>query len=325
MRVVDAQWHWYPSAFFRDVAGRSEFPRCRITAEEFRLQVGPDDELPFGIRECKLETQIEAMDVEGVDAIVASPGSLTVEAFPGDEPVRLAKLLNAEMASAETRYPGRVVGSATVPFTTPNAALDVLEHAVTRLGLRVMWLPSNVLGRLIDVEKFRRLFERLAELDVVAVIHPVRTISAEKLDRYGLEYVVGYPFDTSLAALTLVLSGLMEALPGLKVLHPHLGGALPYLASRIDREYVNPWAGNEPLASLPSHYLRRFYTDTVSESPEGLALALEFYGADRVLFGSDHPWWPVEAGIEFVMRNTSGKVRAAVMSENADALFGLDR
>ncbi len=320
--IIDCQWHWYPSAFFRDLGRRREFPRCTITADQFLLEVAPGEQLPFSIQECELESQLSAMDAQGVQRIIASPGSLTVEAFPEVEAVRLAKLLNAEMAAAQTAHPTRVVGAATIPFSSLEAAIEVLEEAV-QLGLRVAWLPSNTLGQLIDVVHFRKFFERVAGLGVVTVLHPVRTVMAEKLDRYGLEYVLGYPFDTSLAALTLVLSGLLEDLPELRVVHPHLGGTLPYLAARIDREYINPWAANKPLPSPPSHYLRRFYTDTVSESPLALALALEFYGPERVLFGSDHPWWPVDAALEFVNRNTNGEVRRAVLGENAAKLFDL--
>jgi aminocarboxymuconate-semialdehyde decarboxylase len=323
-RVVDSQWHWYPRAFFEEVAKRMSFPHCEIAGDDYRLEIAPGEELVFPVADTEIDAHIAVMDAHGISAAVISPGSLTVESFGPSEATRLAKVLNAELAGAQARYPSRVVGAATIPFTSPAAAIEVLDHAVVELGLRVAWLPSNALGGLIDLPAFMPLFERIDALGVVAVLHPVRTMTAEKLDRYGLEYIAGYPFDTSFAALTLILGGVMEALPDLKVLHPHLGGVLPYLAGRIDREYRNPWAGNGALEHPPSIYIKQFYTDTVSESPQSLALALEFYGVDHVLFASDHPWWPIEAGIAFVEQNTSGEVTRAVLSGNADALFGLE-
>jgi aminocarboxymuconate-semialdehyde decarboxylase len=323
-RVVDSQWHWYPRAFFEDVAGRQTLPRCEIADGDYRLEITPGEELVFPIAETEIEAQIAAMDAGGVSAAIVSPGTLTVESFGPFEATRLANVLNEEMGRAQARYPDRVVGAATIPFTSPGAAIEVLDHAVGALGLRVVWLPSNASGGLIDLPAFMPLFERIQALGVVAVLHPVRTMMAEKLDRYGLEYIAGFPVDTSFAALTLILGGVTESLPDLKVLHPHLGGVLPYLAARIDREYLNPWAGNSALPHPPSAYIKRFYTDTVSESPQALELAVGFYGTDHVLFGSDHPWWPVKAGIDFVVQNTRDQVTSAVLAGNADALFGLE-
>jgi aminocarboxymuconate-semialdehyde decarboxylase len=323
-RVVDSQWHWYPRTFFEDVARRHAFPRCETGDDDFRLEIAPGEQLVFPIADTELEAQVAAMDAGGISAAIVSPGSLTVESFEPTEAERVANVLNAEMARAQACYPGRIVGAATIPMTSPAAAVEVLDQAVSEFGLRVAWLPSNALGGLIQLPEFMPLFERIEALGVVAVLHPVRTMMAEKLGRYGLEYIAGYPFDTSFAALTLILGGVMEALPDLKILHPHLGGVLPYLAGRIDREYRNPWAGNRALPSPPSSYIRRFYTDTVSESPQALELALEFYGLDHVLFASDHPWWPVKEGIDFVEQNTRDEVTRAVLAGNADALFGLD-
>ena len=322
--IVDSQWHWYPRPFFEAISKRAAFPRCHIAADEYRLEISSRDYLAFSVAECELDAQIEAMDRNGVDAAIVSPGSLTVEAFGLNEGVRLANLLNAEMALAQTRYPTRIVGAATIPFMSPAAAIGVLDHATSELGLRAAWLPSNAFGDLVDVHEFGPLFGRMEELGVVGLLHPVRTMMAEKLRKYGLEYVVGYPFDTSIAALTLILGGVMEAMPDLKIVHPHLGGVLPYLAGRIDREYRNPWAGNTPLPHAPSTYIRRFYTDTVSDSAPALQLAIDFYGVDHVLFASDHPWWPVGPGIDFVSQNTSGEVTEAILGANAEALLGVN-
>lgn len=322
-RVIDSQWHWYPRALFEDAAKRTAFPRCQIAVDDYQLEIAPGEHLVFPIAATELDAQIAAMQASGVSAAIVSPGSLTVESFGYEDASRVANVLNEEMARAESLHPSRIVGAATIPFTSASAAIKVLDHAVSDLGLRVAWLPSNALGGLIDLPEFMPLFRRIEALGVVAVLHPVRTMMADKLGKYGLEYIAGYPFDTSFAALTLVLGGVMEAMPDLKILHPHLGGVLPFLAGRIDREYQNPWAGNRALPHPPSTYIRRFYTDTVSESPASLRMALDFYGVDHVLFASDHPWWPVQAGIDFVENNTTGEVTRALLAGNAESLFGL--
>jgi aminocarboxymuconate-semialdehyde decarboxylase len=97
---------------------------------------------------------------------------------------------------------------------------------------------------------------------------------------------------------------------------------LPYLAGRIDFEYKTPWAGNEELPAPPSEYLRAFWTDSVSETPGSLRMALDFYGHDRVLFGTDFPWWKPERAVEFVNSVLDEDERRQVMTTNASALFG---
>jgi len=97
---------------------------------------------------------------------------------------------------------------------------------------------------------------------------------------------------------------------------------LPYLAGRIDFEYKTPWAGNEELPAPPSEYLRAFWTDSVSETPGSLRMALDFYGPDRVLFGTDFPWWKPERAVEFIGSVLDEDERRHVMSTNAKALFG---
>jgi predicted TIM-barrel fold metal-dependent hydrolase len=95
--------------------------------------------------------------------------------------------------------------------------------------------------------------------------------------------------DTSAAALALIFGGVLDACPGLTVVHPHAGGVLPFLRGRI--EALTP-AGSAGLEHPFSTYFRtRFYTDSVTETPGALALAAELYGPERILFGTDHPWF----------------------------------
>jgi predicted TIM-barrel fold metal-dependent hydrolase len=322
--VVDCQWHWYPRTFFEQLVGRRTFPRCEHDAREdlYRLEVAADEFLPFPRAIIDRDAMLENLSASGISTAVVSAGSISVDAFEPAVARELCDVLNQEMAAAQRDYPDCIIGTATLPLQNGEAARQVLEEAVADLGLRAVWLPSNVAGEPLVSDRTRQLFAALEEQGVVGLLHPIRSVMADKLERFGLEYVAGYILDTSLAVLSIVLSGIMEKHPGLRFVHPHLGGVLPYIAGRVDREYIQPWAGNTRLPRPPSAYLRRFYTDTVSDSPAALRYALEFYGADHVLFGSDHPWWPVADGLDLVKRHLDENTASAVLSENARKLFG---
>jgi aminocarboxymuconate-semialdehyde decarboxylase len=107
-----------------------------------------------------------------------------------------------------------------------------------------------------------------------------------------------------------------------KIVHPHLGATVPFLAARIDFESARPWAGNRSLERAPSEYLREFWTDTVSRSPEGLALARGFYGPERIMLATDFPWWPADEGVALVREN-GGEHLDAFLGGNARRLLGL--
>lgn len=322
--VVDCQWHWYPRAFFEQLVGRNAFPRCEHDArgDVYRLEVAAGEFLPFPRAIIDQDALLENLDANRIETAVVSAGSIGVDVFEPAIASELAGVLNQEMATAQREHPDRIIGTATLPLRRDEAAHEVLEEAVSLLGLRAVWLPSNVAGEPLVSDRTRQVFAALEALDVVALLHPIRTVMADNLGRFGLEYVAGYVFDTSLAALSMVLSGIMEAHPRLRIVHPHLGGVLPYIAGRVDKEYVQPWAGNARLPRPPSVYLRRFYTDTVSDSPAALNYALEFYGPQQVLFGSDHPWWPVAEGLALVERHIDESTVSAILSGNARELFG---
>jgi aminocarboxymuconate-semialdehyde decarboxylase len=106
---------------------------------------------------------------------------------------------------------------------------------------------------------------------------------------YWLMPLVGFLMDTTLAASKLVFSGVVERYPGIRWALTHMGGAIPYLAERLDRGYRAFADCRANISRPPSEYLRTFYYDTVNFNPSALRLALDFAGPDRILAGSDYP------------------------------------
>lgn len=325
MTVIDTQTHWYPRLLWEAYLDNREYPRCRREGDGFVFELAPERWFPIQPHFYELERQLEVFDAAGVDTIVSSSASFgDVDGLPVDRAKEVAYALNEERAAAEREHAGRFYGLATIPWQETEAALEVLDDAVQRLGLRGVVLHSNIAGRHVDSEETRPVFRRIAELGVPVCFHPARTIAEERLRDYGLEYVVGYMFDSSVAALRLVLSEIVSKLPDLKVVHPHCGATLPYLAGRIDTSHSKPYSLGRELSPPPSAQLAGFYTDTMSQSRDTLAYALGFYEEGHVVFGSDYPYFDPAMELAFVRDALAGdERREGVLHGNAARLFGL--
>src|SRR5215207_8133105 len=240
MIVYDCQAHWYPPGFFELCLGRTTFPRCRRGGDGYLFELGPESFVPFSGPMIDLGRLLGLMERNGIDVLVSSCEPLSVTGWQIDEAAEAARVLNEEKARAQQQHPDRYIGLATLPLQDVERALEELEHAVVGLGLRGVCFPSNIQGSPITSPELMPLYERIEELGVPLFLHPTASIARERLRDYGLDYVIGYMLDTSVAALNLVFSGTTRRCPGLKIVHPHLGAVLPYLAGRIDFEYKTP-------------------------------------------------------------------------------------
>lgn len=323
--IVDCHCHWYPAAFFEALLTRKSYPRAqRDSAGGYLLELAPKASLPVGRHMVDLDLIVERMAGAGIDILVSSSAPLAlVDSFPPDEAGELALLLNEEQAEASRSYPNRYFGLATLPMQEPARATEVLDDAVRRLGLRGACIGSNINTRPIPAEECWPVYRRLEQLDMPLFLHPTSSIMRDRLEDFGLEYLVGYVLDTSIAVLRLVFSRVLENYPKLRIVHPHLGGVLPYLAGRIDLEYLAPWAGNEELPRPPSEYVRRCYTDTAANNPAALQLAKDFYGLDHLLFASDYPWWSPNLSVDLIRTNLPEADQDIVFEQSARQLLRL--
>jgi aminocarboxymuconate-semialdehyde decarboxylase len=148
---------------------------------------------------------------------------------------------------------------------------------------------SNVNGVALADPRYEVLWAKANALGAVVYIHPTNPVGVEAMTEYWLMPLLGFTFDTTLAAAKLVFSGVVERHPRIRWSLCHLGGAIPYLAERLDRGFHAFAECRAHIDRPPSEYLRRFYYDTVNFDPGALGLAIWFAGPDRVLAGSDYP------------------------------------
>ena len=320
--IVDCQAHWYPRAFFEYCLPRTTHPLCRRDGDGFIYELAPDVPLAFGPERIDAQLVLGALQPLGIDQLVVSNETLGLTTWTPEEEREGARVLNEAKAAAQREHPDAFFGLATIPMQDPAAAVEEIDHAIGELGLVGVCIGSNVGGGPIVGPELVPVYQRIEQHGVPLFLHPTTSLVADRV-QFGMEFILGWMFDTSVAALSLVLSRTMDACPDLVVVHPHLGAMLPYLAGRVDFEYTTPWGGNEPLAEPPTAYLRRFYTDTVSNNPAALALALDFYGTDHILFGTDYPWWPPDRGLAFVHECLEGERRERVLGGNAQRILKL--
>jgi predicted TIM-barrel fold metal-dependent hydrolase len=222
------------------------------------------------------------------------------------------------------QYPTRFFGLATLPLQDMDAALVELDRCVQKLGMRGVLLYSNLDGKFPDLDEFRPLFARVEELDVPLLLHPAYPTTYEATKGYEMAAGLGLMFDTTIALSHIILAGILDQFPNLKLVCPHVGGTLPYLIGRIDHQTQVLKRGAEKIRKPPSEYLKQVYLDTVTPIALGIRYAYDFAGPERLLFASDHPWVdPQLIAGNIQSLNLPAEDEKKIFSVNARKLFKL--
>jgi aminocarboxymuconate-semialdehyde decarboxylase len=272
-----------------------------------------------------IDYRADVLAEQGVDRQVVS---LTTPGTHVEEPARaarLARLVNdafADVVAGKRRF-GAL---ATLPLNDPAAAADELERALRELKLPGAMLFANVNGVALADERFWPIYERANDAGAVLYIHPTSPAGVEAMEAYWLMPLVGFLFDTTLAAAHLVFAGVPERFPRIRWVLGHLGGAIPYIAERLDRGFHAFEECRARISTPPSEYLKRFFFDTVNFDPHALRLAVEFAGASQLLAGSDYPHQIGSIPSMFqslAALDVPEADRRAILGGNAQRLFSL--
>jgi aminocarboxymuconate-semialdehyde decarboxylase len=328
MRIVDSHFHWWPRSIFDRLCKRKAYPRAEVNdigGYAYWRHAGSTEPLNVWAEWFDLDDQLAHMDGLGheVDVVCSiGPFSVHFSDLPAEEGRDAALAWNEEMAGAQRKHPGRVWASAAVPLVDTKIAIDVLDHAINDLGLMGANLPGSVGGDpRIDAERLEPFYDRVEELGIPLFLHPTDAVFQDMLDGYdgALHLSLGRVIEVSVAASRLVLSGVMARHPDLKLVMSHTGGALPYQSGRMDK---NGKKANLP--EPPSTYLKRMYSDTVTPHMEGMKFAIEYYGVDHVMYGSDYPCWSPTDALGFL--DEIGLPQAdqeKILNTNARRILGL--
>ncbi len=289
MAIIDFHNHYYPPAYLDAIERGPSSVRVARDAEgnptlhypgDYNVAVRGHRDIDYReqvLREAGVDTQVITLTTPGTH--IEAPAAA----------VRLAKLVNDAFARVVADKNGRFVALATLPLNDPEASVFELHRAVEQLHFRGAMLFSNVNGMPLYDRRLWSLYEVANELEAVLYIHPTNPVGVEAMMDYWLMPLVGFLFDTTLAAAGLIFSGVAERFPNIRWVLGHLGGAIPYLAERLDRGYHAFPECRQNIAQPPSTYLKRFYYDTVNFDPRAIELAISFAGIGQILAGSDYP------------------------------------
>jgi 2,3-dihydroxybenzoate decarboxylase len=275
------------------------------------------------------ELRLQEMDEAGIDVQVISHGAPATQRLGADVAVELSRRVNDRLAAAVAANPKRFAAFGVLPTANPDAAADELSRSVEKLGFKGAMLHGLSNGVFLDDKRFWPIYARAEALDVPIYLHPA-TPHPAVMDVYYKEYAKDFPMviraawgftvETATLAVRLVLSGVFEKHPNLKVVLGHFGETLPFFIWRIDQALKRP--GQKPM-SFRDIFCGHFYVTTSGNfsDPTLLCTILEM-GVDRILFAIDWPFVANPPGVQWLERAAiADEDKAKILSGNARKLL----
>jgi aminocarboxymuconate-semialdehyde decarboxylase len=337
--IIDFQAHIFPDAYIQELKRRNgavvlEPPdpysgmtyfydkklECRINTATFQGQ--------------NIERRIEHMDQLGVDIHVLTIPAPGADRFEGEDAIKLAQIANDAVAAICRRYPKRFVGFFTLPTCSVEASLIELQRSVNDLGLRGFGCFANLNGKPLDREELFPIYERLASLRLPIYIHPTAPLATEAT---GIDImptlIFGWAFDSTVAMTRLVYGRVLERFPEINFVVADVGGVLAFFAQRA----INIYKGRTEeirqkygLKENPLDAFRRFYVDTADHPASTLRCVKDFFGADRLVLGTNYPYGPEEGRL--LVKNSLQAIdglgltkieRNKILGDNAARILGI--
>jgi predicted TIM-barrel fold metal-dependent hydrolase len=337
--IIDFQAHVFPEAYIDEMkrldgvvileepdrhSGMSYFYdkklKCRINTATFAGR--------------NIERRLDHMDQLGIDIHVLSIPAPGADRYEGQAAVKLARIGNDAIADICKAFPKRFIGLFTLPTSSIKDSLDELERSVNELGLRGFGCFSNLNGGPLNREELFPIYERLARYKLPVYIHPTAPLATEAV---GIDImptlIFGWAFDSTVAMTHLVYGRVLERFPEINFVVADVGGVLAFFAQRA----INIYSGRTEeirqrygLNENPLDSFRRFYVDTADHPSSTLRCVKDFFGAERLVLGTNYPYGP-EEGCVLVKNslraidelNLSQDERAKILGGNAARILGI--
>jgi 5-carboxyvanillate decarboxylase len=275
------------------------------------------------------QERLAIMDQHGVDVHVLSitvPGPQLYDAPTG---TKIATLINDRLAEVIGRHPTRFAGLAAIAPQDPQNAAREIERAVTKLGLNGVIINSHTHDEYLDDPKFLPIFEAAAAHGAPIYLHPRAPSQPmiQPFQPYSLEHAIwGYQAEAGLHAVRLVVSGLFDRFPNLKIILGHMGEGIPYWFYRIDFMHrgASRFNWRPQLAKAPSEYFKSNFMITTSGMnwDPVLAFCLSVVGEDNIMFAIDFPYQETAEAVQFLdAAPLSDDGRAKLYYRNAERVF----
>jgi predicted TIM-barrel fold metal-dependent hydrolase len=270
-----------------------------------------------------LADKLAAKDAAGIQLTMLSTNDPGPEQF-GPDGATVARMIHDFLADVVRQHPTRFFALATLPLQDRDAAEKEFERCFGPLGMKGILLYSNLAGKFPDEPEFRWMFKAAEERGIPVLLHPPYPIAYEQTKGYNLTGTLGLMFDTTIALARLILSGVLDEFPKLKLVCPHVGGTLPYLIGRMDHQVTILKRVKVNIRQAPSAYLRSIYLDAVNVLPAVVRFGIDLVGPDKMLYSSDHPWVAPQLIIDNVRSlQLPAEQEVGIFRDNARRLFDL--
>ncbi|BFZ60296.1 hypothetical protein YB2330_001332 [Saitoella coloradoensis] len=354
--VVDIHTHVYLTRYMDLLRSRSEVPRVLslpsgeerlvILADEAKSSSDTSQGRPIGSEYYDISKKFEFMDQHGIDISVISLANPWLDFLGLGQAAPMARMLNTDIEKVCAESDGRLFAFGVLPLVEDSLAASTCVKEIENITstsphIRGIILGSRGFGHGLDDPVLDPVYSALEASGLMIFIHPHYGTGnhsfGPRSNGHVLPLALGFPFETTTAIARLILSGVLDRFPNLRILLAHSGGTLPFLAGRLDSCVAHDPQVASRLQLKPSEYLKKMYYDAVVYHDVGLKATAELVGEERVMFGTDHPFFPPLEGKEgekwMSVTTNSAAVQAVlgeeagegVMGGNAVRILGLDR
>jgi aminocarboxymuconate-semialdehyde decarboxylase len=344
--AIDVHSHVYPGRYVSLLRARDSVPRIVIRDGQDRMLILPGEDAdsstsvgrPIGSEYFDRARKLAFMDRHGIAVSLISPANPWLDFLPDAGPV--ATEINEDMEALCAAGGGRLYGLGLLPTRDPEAAAAELGRIARLPHLRGAVIGTTGAGMGLDDKALDPMWAAAERDGLMIFVHPHYGLGNEALAGYGhaMPLALGFPFETTAAVVRLILGGAIDRFPGLRLMVAHAGGVLPYLASRLDACVAGDFHSPVRLRHEPSSYLRSLYFDAIGYQAPTLALLISLVGVDRIMFGTDHPFFPPHVanaeldGTEWhspkvhraVLHELGPDAEAAILCDNAMAILGVE-
>ncbi|KAI8088677.1 uncharacterized protein BX664DRAFT_331098 [Halteromyces radiatus] len=349
--VVDIHTHVYVPSYLQLLRERTQVPRIlppldpedESSLERLVILPGEDKDAstangrPVTLGFSHIGEKLKFMDQHGIDISVISLANPWLDFLPDTQATYdMARNINNEIQFMCDQSPTRLYSFGVLPLNSVKASIDEVQRISTSLkSMRGVIMGTHGCGgKGLDFPELIPLFQTIADNDQFIFLHPHYGIPINKEDDslqtsgnnkgHALQLALGFPMETTIAVTRLILSGIFDKIPHLKLLLAHSGGTLPFLAGRIDSCVAHDPVIAQSLQHPPSWYLKKLYYDAVIYHDTGIRATVDFADPQHVMFGTDHPFFPP---LDTQDTNMKKDKRWLSVDSNLDALdqAGLDK
>jgi len=317
---IDVHAHFLPPAFLEEIARDPTSYGLEVEGwgegEVTVRRTDSGESFVVGENLFDVEARLTWIAAMGLGAqVLAPPTSVFFYDLPKEAACAVARLFNETMRDVCRSSP-KLIPAATVPMGWPKDASREIDHAVNEMRIPMLFIGTNVAGEDLDGARFDPVYKKAAELGVPIQLHPPWPSKEERLERHYFWNLLGNPFETAVAAASLIAGGVLDRYPELTFLLGHGGGVFPYLSGRMDHGHRKMQAARFNGRS-PRDYFDRFIFDTIVHDATALRYLIETVGPERIAIGTDSPYAMGDEGPLDTLRAVGLDQHDGVLVQNA--------